>query len=120
MNPEVNAQDLKGITPLHLAVKSVELIQSTRPVRALLIKGADRDLKDNEGKKALSHVSKNLPKSLQKELKSVLAKPGCLECLMITTPLVPLKPSRKTPYFFWTLQFIYYFSMFCVLFPSKP
>ena len=35
-------KDESGYTPLHLAVKSVAAIKSTRPVRALLLKGADR------------------------------------------------------------------------------
>jgi ankyrin repeat protein len=42
MAPDMEARDQKGFTPLHLAVKSVEQLKSTRPVRALLLKGADR------------------------------------------------------------------------------
>lgn len=49
LGPDLSAKDQKGYTPLHLAVKSVEQLKSTRPVRALLIKGADRSIKDNEG-----------------------------------------------------------------------
>ena len=44
---ELNDQDCDGYTPLHLAVKSVEALQSTRPVRSLLIRGASRDTVDN-------------------------------------------------------------------------
>ena len=40
-------QDTEGYTPLHLAVKSVETLRSTRPVRALLIRGASRNVLDN-------------------------------------------------------------------------
>jgi len=43
-------KDCEGFTPLHLAVKSVESLKSTRPVRALLIRGASRDAKSNDGK----------------------------------------------------------------------
>jgi len=39
-------QDVEGYTPLHLAVKSVDALKSTRPVRSLLIRGASRDIKD--------------------------------------------------------------------------
>ena len=39
-------QDCDGFTPLHLAVKSVESLQSTRPVRSLLIRGASRGMLD--------------------------------------------------------------------------
>jgi ankyrin repeat protein len=52
MNPDLNAKDQKGYTPLHLAVKSVEALKSTRPVRALLLKGADRQAVDQDGRTA--------------------------------------------------------------------
>jgi ankyrin repeat protein len=39
---DINARDSKGLTPLHLAVKSSEDLQSTRSIRHLLIKGADK------------------------------------------------------------------------------
>lgn len=43
-------KDCEGFTPLHLAVKSVESLKSTRPVRALLIRGASRNATSNLGK----------------------------------------------------------------------
>jgi hypothetical protein len=45
-NPDVNIQDKEGYTPLHLAVRSVDQVESCRPVRALLIKGARTDIRD--------------------------------------------------------------------------
>ena len=42
MNPKLEIKDKAGNTALHLAVKSVPMIRSTRPVRALLLRGADR------------------------------------------------------------------------------
>jgi ankyrin repeat protein len=45
-NAEVNAVDINGITPLHLAIKSSEELKSSRSVRHLLIKGAERGIKD--------------------------------------------------------------------------
>ena len=39
---KINEEDQKGLTPLHLAIKAVNDINSTRPVRALLISGASR------------------------------------------------------------------------------
>ena len=38
------------MTPLHLAVKSAEDGFTTRSIRALLLKGADPSIKDNNGK----------------------------------------------------------------------
>ena len=46
-------QDCDGYTPLHLAVKSVESLKSTRPVRSLLIRGASRDVVDNTDRKPM-------------------------------------------------------------------
>ena len=50
---DVDAQDSMGLTPMHLAVKSAEEIESTRCVRGLLYKGACPHIKNNDG---------NLPK----------------------------------------------------------
>ena len=68
MSPDLEAQDQKGFTPLHLAVKSVEVLKSTRPVRALLLKGANRLAKDNEGRTAADHVPQNLPETVRNDL----------------------------------------------------
>ena len=49
MLPDLEVKDKAGNTPLHLAIKSVPQLNSTRPVRALLIRGSDRfsrNLKD--------------------------------------------------------------------------
>jgi len=119
MNPDLEAKDMKGLTALHLAVKSVEILKSTRPVKALLIKGANRDAKDNDGKKPIDHMSPSLPEPLRKQLRGMLAKPSFVECLMIRTPLKPMKPSRKTPIFFWALSAVIYFSLYFILYPSK-
>ena len=44
--PLLDVQDQDGFTPLHLAVKSVDTVESTRPVRFLLIRGADTSIRD--------------------------------------------------------------------------
>lgn len=46
MNCEIDAIDSKGLTALHLSVKSSEDIRSTKGIKLLLIKGADRNIKD--------------------------------------------------------------------------
>jgi len=38
--------DCNGLTPLHLAIKTAEELKSSRSVRHLLIKGADRKAQD--------------------------------------------------------------------------
>jgi ankyrin repeat protein len=41
---DVNSPDAKGLTPLHLAVKSSEDLRSTKAIKQLLVKGADKEL----------------------------------------------------------------------------
>lgn len=49
LGPELEIQDQAGFTPLHLAIKSVGELKSTRPVRALLLKGASREARNLKG-----------------------------------------------------------------------
>ncbi|CDW81974.1 dhhc zinc finger domain containing protein [Stylonychia lemnae] len=120
LNPDLAAKDSKGHTALHLAVKSVEHLKSTRPVRSLLLKGADREAKDNEGRKARDYISDNLPDPIRRDLKNILAKQRYIECMMIKTPLVPLKPNHDSQILFWVLSFIVYFSLYFILYPNLP
>jgi palmitoyltransferase ZDHHC13/17 len=43
---DINPRDIKGLTPLHLAVKTSEDIFTTRSIRALLLKGANPKIRD--------------------------------------------------------------------------
>jgi hypothetical protein len=71
---DVNALDINLLTPLHLAVKAADQLNSTRTVRHLLIKGARRDVKDTFGRTPLDIVNqenyKNL--SIQNDLRTFL------------------------------------------------
>lgn len=57
----LSAQDNDGYTAMHLAVKTAEKIDSTRPVRALLYRSAPINIPDNKG---------NLPIDVSYEIKS--------------------------------------------------
>jgi hypothetical protein len=72
MQPDLNVQDAKGFTPLHLAVKSVESLKSTRPVRALLLKGADREARDNQGMRAVEVIGEGVPENTKNDLENML------------------------------------------------
>jgi hypothetical protein len=52
---------------------SVEGLKSTRPVRALLIKGSNRNAKNNEGKKPIELINKTWPRQIVKDLKNMLS-----------------------------------------------
>lgn len=49
MGPELELVDQNGLTPLHLAVRAVQELQSTRTVRSLLLKGSKRNAVTNAG-----------------------------------------------------------------------
>lgn len=55
-NPDLNIQDKEGYTALHLAVRSVDAIDSCRPVRALLVKGARLDIRDKKERVPFDYV----------------------------------------------------------------
>ena len=57
---EVNAQDNTGSTSLHIAVKFAESFGDLRSIKELLMKGADRHLKDNEGNQPIDFVDKHV------------------------------------------------------------
>lgn len=85
LGAEINAQDIEGHTPLHLAVLSA----NTRVVRLLLLKGAERNIKNNIEKNAIDIAKDNQSNDLIDMLKpeGILEKCGY-------RPL--LKPYKKT------------------------
>lgn len=71
-NPDVNAQDKEGFTALHLAVRSVEELESTRPIRALLMKGANPNIRDNQGKLPIDYVENFSNDDIKPEIRNIL------------------------------------------------
>ena len=49
LKAEVNCQDIKGLTPLHLAVKIAVEYRSISSIKALLMKKADCNMRDQQG-----------------------------------------------------------------------
>ena len=74
MKPDLEAKDLHGLTPLHVAVSQAERLGSTRNVRVLLLKGADRDAVDVEGKKPVEWVPDDMRPQMVQELRTFLGK----------------------------------------------
>ena len=85
--PNLNLQDHEGQTPLHLAVRSVETMQTTRLVRFVMLRGAERDIKDKNGKIPIELTNTVTEDNLRQELERMLGPPGKLECLMLTPPI---------------------------------
>lgn len=121
LNPNLEAQDQKGLTALHLAVKGVEQLKSARAVKALLTKGANRFAKDNDGRKPVDYIGENLPDVFKRDLKSMLKKPRtCCRNLMVKSPLTKVEPSHTLQIWFWSLSVVLYFSLYFILYPNLP
>ena len=71
-NPDVNIKDREGYSPLHLAVKNVDAVESCRPVRALLIKGADINIRDNKLRLPFDYVQDVQSPEFALELRKLL------------------------------------------------
>lgn len=106
MKPDLEAKDMYGFTPLHIAVTSVEKLGSTRNVKALLLRGAQRDSVDKKNKKAVDLIPEDLDDYLKNELIQFLGEQSYWECLMLRVPLIPLKRNHKTQFLFMSLFFL--------------
>ena len=51
---------------------SVEALKSTRPVRSLLLKGADRSVIDSKGRTPVELIGTEVPEQLRNDLKGML------------------------------------------------
>ena len=110
-------QDCDGFTPLHLAVKSVEGLRSTRPVRSLLIRGASREATDNQGRKPIDLAEMLTNTNLKNQLIADLKPPKDITCFMMKTPLKLVHKSYRTPLLMWILFFVVEEFLTLILFP---
>ena len=105
---------------MRLAVKSAQSVNSTRFVRALLLKGAQRKSKDKNGKKPINVIDGAVSKDLRSELKGILKSPTFCECCMVKFPMVPIKQNLKTVMLFTILSAYIYFNLFFIIYPAMP
>ena len=54
--PELDKPDFEGQSCLHLAVKAVSMMKSNRLARFIMLRGADKDLKDKKGKTPIALI----------------------------------------------------------------
>ena len=87
---DLTSQDVKGLTPLHLAVRQFSDSRSTRGIKQLLLKGADRNILDYDAKKPIDYLPTpkpgDKPDNLSLELRhNILADKWTFlgDCLMI-------------------------------------
>lgn len=119
LNPNLELQDHSGFTALHLAIKSVPELKTTRPVRALLIRGAKRSPVSKAGLTTLQMIKEDLPQSMKMDLQNMLKEPKYIECFMVKTPMVKLRRNHKTQILFATLFCIIIFAQIFIIVPSK-
>ena len=101
----LDAQDSKGLTPLHLAVKAYKDNRSSKGIKQLLVKGANRNALDFETKKPVDYIT--MPEigldnekqidPLALEIRKLLRDEWSLlgDCLMIKSTF---KKQEKSPF----------------------
>lgn len=114
----LSLKDTDGYTPMHLAVKSADQLNSTRPVRVLLYRGAPRDAKDGKGLKPVDLARTLNSITLRDELVRYLdhEKGGPCESLMLNgTPMKKMNKSVKLPFIFIASHLVIYglLGLFC-------
>ena len=126
---DINAVNEEGDTPLHLLVKNVYKLDSSKLVRELICKGADRDAVNLEGKKPIdilkhecSQHEKNgdrlMSNNLRQELEEMLGpQPVYIPCCHVKQPLMKIEKSYSTMAFFVTIMLATYGFLWQSLFP---
>lgn len=118
LRPNLEAKDIRGLTPLHIAVNSVGKLGSTRCVKTLLISGSDREAQDLDGKTPRDWIQEDISEHMQVELNRHLGKQSYCECLLLRIPLTPLKRNHKTQCLFIALFLTVYLLSLFVIQPS--
>ena len=111
-----NLQDIDNNTPLHLSVILSWKSGNTRNVKLLLLKGASRDIENNDNYVPIDLVSNEMINA--KELRSILNKPTFLSCWMLKPPLTKLNKNNRTVVFFILQLLVMIFLSFFYIIPS--
>ena len=110
---ELSTRDDEGYTAMHLAIKTSDKLENSRPVRALIYHGAATDIKDANGNKAIDIAGTLENKKIQSEIiKYLNHRTGLIEFLQYRNPLKKVGKSAKLPiaYFLFNL-YIYVISV---------
>ena len=111
---DINASDKVGNTPLHLSVVSSEYAKSTRCTKLLLLRGARRDTRNNNGHRPIDLVKTS---SVEGDLRSMLKNPKYCSCLMLKLPPTKVTKSPSTAIFFVFLLVALLIGFFLFVFP---
>lgn len=96
----VNEPNGEGQTPLHLGAKTAMSSGSFRVVRLLCFNGADRNILDNNGKRAIDYVAEWKATEVHLEtgvgeLRSILREQNECLCLMLRIPYKKIRNSVR-------------------------
>ena len=81
-NPKLDLKDNEGYTPLHLAIKSLDASETTRMVRALLIKGAQTNIADNRGNIPADYLRDIENEDLVNDIREIFSRTPSLKNLI--------------------------------------
>ena len=97
-SPQTNLADAAGKTPLHLAVKNFEESQSRRNIKLLLLEGANRHQRDQDGLSPVDLVGQLSNENEREELAGIMQERRGCACLNLRTPLKKVVRNRNTVY----------------------
>jgi hypothetical protein len=105
---DVNIKDHQGNTPLHIAVCSAHKfseVSNLRAIKELLIKGANRDLKNKEGQKPIDLALTIEDLKLRERVAELLGRDSVyLPCCHLRQPLRKVERSRVSLYAYLLLH----------------
>lgn len=125
---DVNAKDFLGYTPLHLAIRYSSRFPNTRAIKELLIKGADRDAVEKDGKRPVDILEdlarerelNGISEETIEELRQLLKKPKfLLPCCHFRQPMVKIEKNNKTVALFLVLMLGTFFADIFFVYPCK-
>ena len=114
-----NAQDHDGYTPLHLAVKTSEVVKNSRIVKQLLFGGAEREIKNIDGLKPMDYAKGIQIGHIAADIKKALVEPKYCSFLLLTQPLKKMKKEVHTAVSFVILMAALYFFLYYYVFPFE-
>lgn len=116
----VNAKDYLGYTPLHLAVRYSARFPSTRAIKELLIKGADRDAVEKMNLKPIDLIENLSDNEMKEELSELLKKQTfILPCCHLRQPMVKIDRSYDQVVLFLVLMLGTFFCQMIFVYPCK-
>jgi len=95
-------------------------MKTTRLVRFLLLRGAEKDIKDKNGKIPIELSRNATEENLRLELEGMMGPPGKLECLMLTPPTRLTNKNPCTMIIYICVFFVSHAILLLMVYPRLP